>query len=205
MNPLRRFILAGSTLCVVGLISGCATNGMTRSPFLGDREILVPTQFENVLLYRAPGFSWGCCTEVVVDDALVATNSGVITGLDAEQQREILGYTSAELRSYFAASLATSASDRIRIRVAITELQTPNRSVNALTTLLVGPVTTGGASLEFLAEDDRTGHRVLAASCFEHGSPIADFASSYSLLGHAKNSIRACIEHVGSVWRDESP
>ncbi|HHM5529108.1 TPA: DUF3313 family protein [Pseudomonas aeruginosa] len=178
---------------------------MTRSPFLGDHEMLVPTQFENVLLYRAPGFNWGCCTEVVVEDALVATNLGVIKGLDAEQQREILLYTTAELRSHIATPRVTSASDRVRVRVAITELQTPNRAVNALTTLLVGPVTTGGASLEFSAEDERTGRRVLAASCFQHGNPIADFASSYSLLGHAKNSIRACIEQVNSVWREKNP
>ncbi|MGK9017638.1 DUF3313 domain-containing protein [Pseudomonas aeruginosa] len=91
------------------------------------------------------------------------------------------------------------------MRVAVTELQTPNRAVNAMTTLLVGPVTTGGASLEFEAVDLSTGRRVAAASCFERGNVIKEFAGSYTLLGHAKAAITNCIERIDSAWRDTQP
>lgn len=87
------------------------------------------------------------------------------------------------------------------MRVAITTIETPNRAVNTLTTLLVGPVTTGGASLEFEAVDEQTDRRVAAASCFEHGNALADFKGSYTLLGHAKSAITTCLERINSAWR----
>ncbi|OPD96491.1 DUF3313 domain-containing protein, partial [Pseudomonas aeruginosa] len=39
-------LLAGLT----ATLSGCASNGMTRSGFLGDYDVLGKTKYENVLL-----------------------------------------------------------------------------------------------------------------------------------------------------------
>lgn len=54
MNPLRRFILAGSTLCVVGLISGCATNGMIKWTHLS-RQISSGFKLNPLLLLQPNG------------------------------------------------------------------------------------------------------------------------------------------------------
>lgn len=129
------------------------------------------------------------------------TATGRIGGLEAEQVRELLDHVNSELRHLQTKSEAPASSGRIRVRVAITTIETPNRAVNTLTTLLVGPVTTGGASLEFEAVDEQTGRRVAAASCFGHGNALADFKGSYTLLGHAKSAISTCLEQINSAWR----
>lgn len=53
MKSKTALIRGGIFFCVAGALSGCATNSMTRSGFLGDYEKLSPTRYENVLMYRA--------------------------------------------------------------------------------------------------------------------------------------------------------
>ena len=136
-------LLAGLT----ATLSGCASNGMTRSGFLGDYDVLGKTKYENVLLFKAPGFEPSRYREILVEDAQVVTATGRIGGLEAEQVRELLDHVNSELRHLQTKSEAPASSGRIRVRVAITTIETPNRAVNTLTTLLVGPVTTGGGLL----------------------------------------------------------
>lgn len=156
-------------------------------------------------MYRAAGFEPKRYAAVVVEDAQIKTASGRIDGLDDAQQREVLDHVTSELKRQKAKVPPPRGTGQVRVRVAVTELQTPNRAVNAMTTLLVGPVTTGGASLEFEAVDVSTGRRVAAASCFERGNVIKEFAGSYTLLGHAKAAITNCIERIDSAWRDTQP
>jgi hypothetical protein len=178
---------------------------MTRSGFLDTYETLAPTRYKHVLMFREPGFEPGRYAEIVVEPPLIKTSSGRIEGLDEAQQREVLDYVDTELhRQVSKIPAAAGAAGRVRLRVAVTELQTPNRMVNAMTLLLVGPVTTGGASLEFEAVDDSTGRRVGAASCYERGNVITEFMASYKLLGHAKAAITTCIERIDGAWRDTS-
>ncbi len=44
MKSKTALIRGGIFFCVAGALSGCATNSMTRSGFLGDYEKLSPTQ-----------------------------------------------------------------------------------------------------------------------------------------------------------------
>jgi hypothetical protein len=199
-------VCSGLCLCIAGALSGCATNGMTRSGFLDTYETLAPTRYKHVLMFREPGFEPGRYAEIVVEHPQIKTSSGRIDGLDDAQQREVLDYVDTELhRQVSKMPAAAGAAGRIRLRVAVTELQTPNRMVNAMTLLLVGPVTTGGASLEFEAVDDSTGRRVGAATCFDHGNVLTEFMASYTVLGHAKAAITTCIERIDGAWRDTTP
>lgn len=201
---LTSFASIGVLIVSATLVVGCATNSMTRSGFLGDYQALERTRFDNVLMYREPGFNPSRYSEILIEEVVVSSPSGHIDGLDAEQQREVLGHVANELRHYVGASRAEKAAGSVRLRVAVTDIETPNRAVNVLTTLIVGPVTTGGASLEFEAVDVQTGHRVAAATCFDRGHVVADFTSSYKLLGHAKIAISTCIERINSAWRESS-
>lgn len=54
-------LIRGGIFCVAAALSGCATNSMTRSGFLGDYEKLSPTRYENVLMYRAAEFEQALC------------------------------------------------------------------------------------------------------------------------------------------------
>jgi hypothetical protein len=205
MNKQSASACGGLFLCIAGALSGCATNGMTRSGFLDTYETLAPTRDKHVLMFREPGFEPGRYAEIVVEPPLIKTSSGRIEGLDEAQQREVLDYVDTELhRQVSKIPAAAGAAGRVRLRVAVTELQMPNRMVNAMTLLLVWPVTTGGASLEFEAVDDSTGRRVGAATCFDHGNVLTEFLASYRLLGHAKAAITTCIERVDGAWRDTS-
>jgi hypothetical protein len=206
MNKKNASVCGGLFLCIAGALSGCATNGMTRSGFLDTYETLAPTRYKHVLMFREPGFEPGRYAEVVVEHPSIKTSSGRIEGLDDAQQREVLEYVETELRRQTSKMpAATGAAGRLRLRVAVTELQTPNRMVNAMTLLLVGPVTTGGASLEFEAVDDSTGRRVGAATCFDRGNVLTEFLASYTVLGHAKAAITTCIERIDGAWRDTTP
>jgi hypothetical protein len=206
MNRKNASVCGGLFLCIAGALSGCATNGMTRSGFLDTYETLLPTRYKHVLMFREPGFEPGRYAEVVVEHPLIKTSSGRIDGLDDAQQREVLDYVDTELhRQVSKMPAAAGAAGRLRLRVAVTELQTPNRMVNAMTLLLVGPVTTGGASLEFEAVDDSTGRRVGAATCFDRGNVLTEFFASYTVLGHAKAAITTCIERIDGAWRDTTP
>jgi hypothetical protein len=203
MNKQTASVRGGLFLCIAGALSGCATNGMTRSGFLDSYDTLAPTRYEHVLMFREPGFEPGRYAEIVVEHPLIKTGSGRIEGLDDAQQREVLEYVDTELhRQESKMPAPAGAAGRVRLRVAVTELQTPNRMVNAMTLLLVGPVTTGGASLEFEAVDDSTGRRVGAATCYERGNVLTEFLASYKLLGHAKAAITTCIERIDGAWRD---
>lgn len=205
MKTKNALASSGLSLCIAGALAGCATNGMTRSGFLDTYESLAPTRYEHVLMFRAPGFEPGRYAEVVVEHPLIKTSTGRIEGLDDAQQREVLDYVDTELHRQVSKMPAPAgAAGRLRLRVAVTELRTPNRMVNAMTLLLVGPVTTGGASLEFEALDDSTGRRVGAATCFDHGNVFTDFMASYTVLGHAKAAITTCIERIDGAWRDTS-
>jgi hypothetical protein len=205
MNKHSVFARGGLFLCIAGALSGCATNGMTRSGFLDTYETLSPTRYKHVLMFREPGFEPGRYAEVVVEHPLVKTSTGRIEGLDDAQQREVLDYVDTELhRQVSKIPAAPGAAGRVRLRVAVTDLQTPNRIINAMTLLLVGPVTTGGASLEFEAVDESTGRRVGAATCFDHGNVLIEFLASYTVLGHAKAAIATCIERIDRAWRDTS-
>ncbi|WP_031319443.1 DUF3313 family protein [Pseudomonas tolaasii] len=203
MNMGRKVVGSGlSFFVVVGLV-GCASNEMTRSGFIDDYKRLAPTQYENVLMYRAPGFEPRNYADIVVRDAVIKAKSGQIQGIDKSQEREILAYITSELRRQVAKPGATAGLSlgRLQVRAALTELETPNRAVNWMTTLAVGPVTSGGASMELEVVDERTGRPVMAASCFDRGNVVTDFLSSYSQLGHAKVAVTNCIEQIDSVWR----
>lgn len=203
MNKKSELIRSGLFLCIMGALAGCATNGMTRSGFLDTYETLAPTRYKHVLMFREPGYGPGRYAEVVVEHPVIKTSTGRIEGLDDAQQREVLDYVDTELhRQVSKMPPPAGAAGRVRLRVAVTALQTPNRMVNYVTTLLVGPVTTGGASLEFEAIDDSTGRRVDAATCFDHGNVFTEFLASYTLLGHAKAAIATCIERIDDAWRD---
>lgn len=52
-------------LSLAATLSGCASNGMTRSAFLGDYDALEKTKYENVLLFKAPGFEPSRYREIV--------------------------------------------------------------------------------------------------------------------------------------------
>lgn len=97
MNKQSASICSGLFLCIAGALSGCATNGMTRSGFLDTYETLAPTRYKHVLMFREPGFDPGRYAEVVVEHPLIKTGSGRIEGLDDAQQREVLDYVDTEL------------------------------------------------------------------------------------------------------------
>lgn len=98
MKSKTALIRGGIFFCVAGALSGCATNSMTRSGFLGDYEKLSPTRYENVLMYRAAGFEPKRYAAVVVEEAQIKTASGRIDGLDDAQQREVLDHVTSELK-----------------------------------------------------------------------------------------------------------
>lgn len=188
-------------LVLATAVLGCASNGATRSGFLSDYDALKKTEYKNVLLFKAPGFEPGRYSEIVAGDAQVVAGTDRVNGLDVDQVRELLNHVNRELRNLQSKSEAPASSGRLSLRVAITAIETPNIALNVLTTFLVGPVTTGGASLEFEAIDEQVGRRVAAASCYEHGNALSNFRGSYTMLGHAKYAITTCLERINNAWK----
>lgn len=198
---LRRTTL----LPVAFVLSGCATNRMTQSGFLVDYNQLKPSQFKNVHLYTAPGFDPSQVASASIEAPSIVGTSKRLADMSDDNKRLLVEHLRAAVSARMQAIKPTSGATRtVRVRSALTDFDSPNRTVNAALTLLTGPVTTGGASLEVEVVDAATGERLVAASCFETGNVVTDFMASYSLLGHAKLAIDQCLERFAAAYERRS-
>ena len=93
----------------------------------------------------------------------------------------------------------------LTVRAALTNIETPNRALNVATTLLIGPLTTGGASLEIEILDTQSGVVQVAATCTERASAFMQLAGAYSVLAHTKYAISQCIDRIEQGFRMPAP
>jgi Protein of unknown function (DUF3313) len=181
-------------------LGACATSVTKPSGFLSDYSALRPSAFENVALYRAPGFDPGAYGQVRLTPTQVVAPSARLQKLDPELQKELLAQSDKEMNARLRPG-AGGGTRALIVRAAVTDVDTPNRALNVATSLLLGPMTSGGASLEVEVVDEQSSAVLVAATCTERGSVLRQFTGAYSVLAHAKHAISECLQRFERAYR----
>ncbi len=187
-------------------LMGCASNQLTRSEFLSEPSRLATSADPGLAVFRSPELNTRLWALTAVEIAPPDTQAPRLQTLGEAQRAELTAHLQLTAQEVFvnkatAAPLTTPAV----LRVKLTDVDTANVAVNWATTLLIGPVTTGGASIEveILAASDR--QLLFGGSCVERGNVVSDFRASYSTLGHAKASITRCMVKMKQAYEGTIP
>ncbi|MFZ4760616.1 MAG: DUF3313 family protein, partial [Burkholderiaceae bacterium] len=146
----RRLLLA--PLAAAVLLAGCASQTPTRTGFL-DR-------YDEPSTRSARPADATRYSRFIVDPIEFRPGTTVSSDVDAAAVERLEGELDGAVRKVFSASYAPA--DRpgpgvLRVRYAITGVETAQPVLNALTVLLVGPVSNGGVSTEGEVVDSVTG------------------------------------------------
>jgi Protein of unknown function (DUF3313) len=120
-------------------LGGCASNQLTRSGHLSDYTRLQATADEDVRLFVAPGFDPKAYRAATVDEPRIASGSERLSALSPTQRQELLTHLRSEIQARVDRYPVGAGSAPLRIRAAITDVDSPNRAVNWTTTLLLTP------------------------------------------------------------------
>jgi Protein of unknown function (DUF3313) len=192
------YLLASASL----LLSACATTVSKPTGFLSDSNALRPSELENVSLYRAPGFDPRAYGRVRLTPSRVYAPSERLRELDPALRQEVLAHFDKELSSRILPGVRSNTNALV-VRAVVTDVDTPNRALNVATSLLIGPTTSGGASVEIEIVDEGSGAAMLSATCTERGSILWQFIGAYSILSHAKYAISECVQRVEQAYRKQ--
>jgi hypothetical protein len=174
-------------------LNACSTLTPNQSGFLPADVVLKQTEVENFLVYRAPNFDLTKYGPLRASAAQIYAPSARLIELDPKLQNELLQEIDQKVASQLV-NITNLGTRTLVLRIALTDVATPNRALNAVTTLLIGPLTSGGARLEMVMTDERSAEVVFAATCAESASVIRHFRGSYSVIPHAKYAVDKCIQ-----------
>ncbi|ADW17401.1 hypothetical protein Despr_1236 [Desulfobulbus propionicus DSM 2032] len=199
-----RTLMIGALLLVCGMLVGCAsTPKETPSGFLQNYPQFQPGPSDGVdQLYTKPGMDLSKYRRIMVDEAqFYLKKSAAEQGIQASELKEL---SDTFHRAIFEAlgnayPLVTEpGADVLRIRLAVTNIETSNPAMSGITTVLpvglaisvakkatTGSYTgVGGASMEVEFLDSMTNERLAAAIDTFDGSKM----SGFSKLGATKEA-----------------
>jgi hypothetical protein len=192
-----------SALTTAGLIfSGCANLKTTRSGFLGSYDKLGPVATDkHQLAYTGPQWPATGFSRVLLEPTVTRFDAKDTAKLTPQEPAELAAYCDAALRKAFAmdrAIAATPGPGTLRIRTALTGVDTSSPVLNAVTGVLLWPVDNGGVSLEFEALDGATDEQLAALVAYSEGTPL-QVIGSFSRFGHAKSGIEKWVAELRSL------
>lgn len=187
-----------SILLAALLIAGCASQAPTRTGFLERDGAPATVAGQPVEVARYDRF--------VVDPVEFRPGTTVSSDVDAAALEQLKGELDAAVRTVFSASFAPADAPGpgvLRVRYAITGVETSQPVLNALTLLLVGPVSNGGVSTEAEVVDSVTGERLAALVTATNALPWRGGVGGYfSSLGHASTLLA---QHAELLYRQLVP
>lgn len=168
------------------LLSACTTPQVTRSgqaksyqglQKIGEHGMGIPPQ-------AARG---GHYAQVLVAPLQVtaAVARQVTPEVALEVERTLRQSLEAELSRSFMLAPRNPGTDTLIVRTRITRVAEASPVINAMTTLLLGPVKNGGLSVEFEAVDGRSGQQQ-ALLLLADDAGFADILDSYQRAAHAQ-------------------
>lgn len=175
----RRVSHALPLLVFLSLV-GCANIAPTQGPLLADLPLQPQEDSRAQILPPQQALHW---SQLDVEPVQWPAEFA----LTPVQQGELTRQLTTSLRRHLAPN--DPAAPPLRIRTAITRVDTSSPPLNLATTLvLLLPLDRGGAALEIRADDPRTGKALAAARLMEQGD-LSDFRGYFSRLGHAKRAL----------------
>lgn len=201
-SSIQRILVKATSVALFFSLVACTSLPQRQAGFLMDYSILEPSSYDNILIYRALDFDPHEYNKIQIEPSIMYVAPKQLVDLTPEIQQEILGYVDAQLekRVRVQSSANLLGKRELRVRAAISEIVTPNRALNVISSLLIGPITRGSASLEVEVTDASNGQLLMAATCSERGHVIADIMAAYSLLGHARIAINECMQRFEKAF-----
>ena len=158
------------------LLGGCASMSNHSSGFLESYEHLKPDPKDSHrLVYERADWEKLDYTGVLIEPVVVRLTPEDQKKITATEITELAAYSDKALRKAFAKEwkIVTAAEPgTLRVRSAITGVDTSNPALNVATSLVLCPVDNGGVSMEFEVSDATTGEQVVALAGFSNATPL---------------------------------
>lgn len=197
---------AAAVLCGMMLVgAGCASMKPTQSGFLSSYAGMTNGASDNVRQLAPAPNALTDIESILVDRPRWLATSGGGASFEQEQRDSVLAALENALKEEL--GKLKPVKDRggerpLVVRAAVTDAARSNPAVNVATSLLLGPVTNGGATIEIEAVDPDG--RQFAAMVFADTGGILDVFHAYSESGHSKAvTQRAAREFRGLLERSE--
>jgi hypothetical protein len=190
---------AALALLSISLLAACAGQQTTRTGFLADdgpgSALTGATEDPTTLRFAASAASFTGFASVLIEPVVFRPGPAV----PAERDQAVLRGLSAAYADALADAFSrrgyavVSAPDgrTLRVRAAITGYERANVGLNVVSSLVIGPVTAGGAASEAEVLDAGTGERFAALATHSNGTPFLGGPINYYLEhGHARAALR---------------
>ena len=211
---------AVAQVVVISLIlslAGCAANQTTHTGYLGDYAALVSGSDSKTAVYLRPGLTPGDFKQLSVDMVAFAGSSPRVAGLSDEERNTLKSHLMQSLQRVMSPAEPASSTPSTpppgstqtavpprsaRLRAAITDFDAPNVAMNVVMAVVLIPLSTGGASMEFEVRDAGTDQRLLAMTCSDAGSVTTwqGMKDAFGRLDHAKAALDACTQRLAMAW-----
>ncbi|MCZ6770396.1 MAG: DUF3313 domain-containing protein [Proteobacteria bacterium] len=185
-NMFRIAILVGAT----ALLAACAAEITGKSGFLKDYSQLKPDpKIEGALRYEKPGASLTSYRKFIIYPVVIhfAPNAKGV-GLDPENLVELTRYFRTEAVKKLSKNYAVvdkAGAGVMRIRIALTSIETTTPIANIHPAMKLSGLGLGGASMEAEVLDSVSGER-LAAVVESRAGDRMSIGAGFSKFGHAK-------------------
>jgi Protein of unknown function (DUF3313) len=182
-----RFIVLPVVLAALSF-GGCASMSNRPSGFLESYEQLKPdSKDSHRLVYERADWRKAGYTSVLIEPTVVRLTAENQKKITAVETTGLANYADKALRKTFAKEwrIVTAAEPgTLRVRSAITGVDTSNPALNVATSLVVCPVDNGGVSMEFEVSDVADGARLVALAGYTNATPLEGLWA-YTRFGQA--------------------
>lgn len=173
-------------------LSGCAHLTTTQSGFLSDYSRLKPAPDKSrQLVFAQPDWKPADYSRVVLEPSVVRLAAKDEKKITPKEAMELTAYCDSALKKAIGAQRTIATEDApgtLRVRAAVTGVDTSSPALNVVTGVLLWPVDNGGVSLEFEVLDAANKTQLVALVGFSEGTPL-QVVGSFSRLGHARSGV----------------
>ena len=175
-------------LLASSLLGGCASANNRTSGFLGNYDNL-QTNPKNLRsrVYERPDWKKANYNTVLIEPTAVHLSARDQKKLTSHETAKLATYSERALRKAFAENsrvVEAAEPGTLRVRSAITGVDTSSPVLNVVTGVILWPLDNGGVSLEYDVVDAQSAQRVAVLVGFSNGTPI-QVISSFARFGHA--------------------
>jgi hypothetical protein len=174
------------------LLGGCASMSNHSSGFLESYAQLNPDPKDpHRLVYERTDWKQAGYTSVLIEPAVVRLRPENQKKITAKEITDLAAYSDKAMLKTFAKEwkiVTVAEPGTLRIRSAITGVDTSNPALNVATSLVVCPVDNGGASVEYEIRDATTGVQLVALAGFTNATPLEGLWA-YTRFGQAHYAI----------------
>ena len=198
-------------LSVLGLCAlfqaGCATQHNAESGFLMNYSSLKAAPDDrHELVDINPKAKWASYKLVQVEPVAMNFCPKCSAKISNDERGYVADYFEKQLKTVFGKDRMvtnTCTEGTIKIRAAVTDLDTSSTLVNLIAAALVWPVDYGGVTVEMEAVDGKTGERIAAVAGYFEGSPV-EVISSFFKFGHTRLGIDKYVRNLHKITTEDA-